>query len=152
MSPNIKVLYGVRYDLFDIRRRARSAEPVLAGLHDRQKQFWPARRVSWSLDQQARTVVRASVGLMYEPPLLDFYDNAILSNGDPKSYNIGPLLPTASGAPAFPASLASPPPGFVLPKQSINAVDPEFRTQSAWLSNVQVERALNDRLRSRSDT
>jgi len=83
---------------------------------------------------------------MYEPPLLDFYDNAILSNGDPKSYNIGPLLPSAAGAPAFPASLASPPPGFVLPRQSINAVDPEFRTQSAWLSNAQVERALNDQI------
>ena len=70
--------------------------------------------MSWSVDEQARTVVRASVGLMYEPPLLDFYDNAILNNGDPKSYNVGPLLPTAAGAPAFPASLASPPPGFVL--------------------------------------
>ena len=34
----------------------------------------------------------------------------------------------------------------MLPKQSINAVDPEFRTQSAWLSNVQVERALNDQI------
>lgn len=80
---------------------------------------------------------------MYEPPLLDFYDNAILVNGDPKSFNVGPLLPTATGAPAFPTSLASPPPGFVLPKQSINAVDPDFATQSAWLSNVQVERALS---------
>jgi hypothetical protein len=105
--------------------------------------FAPRAGVSWSVDQSARTVVRASVGLMYEPPLLDFYDNAILVNGDPKSFNVGPLLPAATGAPAFPQSLASPPPGFVLPKQSINAVDPEFSTQSAWLSNVQVERALN---------
>ena len=75
----------------------------------------------------ARTVVRASIGLMYEPPLLDFYDNAILNNGDPTSYNVGPVLPTAAGAPAFPASLATPPPGFVLPQQSINAVDPELQ-------------------------
>ena len=108
--------------------------------------FGPRAGVSWSLDQQARTVLRASVGLMYEPPLLDFYDNAILSNGDPKSYNVGPLLPNAAGAPAFPTNLASAPPGFVLPRQSINAVDPDFRTQSAWLSNVQVERAINDEI------
>ena len=80
---------------------------------------------------------------MYEPPLLDFYDNAILNNGDPKSYNVGPVLPTAAGAPAFPGNLSTPPPGFVLPKQSINAVDQNFETQSAWLSNVQLERALN---------
>jgi hypothetical protein len=82
---------------------------------------------------------------MYEPPLLDFYDNAILNNGDPKSYNVS-VLPGAAGAPAFPASLASAPPGFVLPKQSINAVDPNFRTQYAWLSNLQLERALNNDL------
>src|SRR4051812_15799675 len=146
-SPNIKVLYGVRYDLFDIpQARPFGPNPYSQDFTIDKNNFGPRAGVSWSLDQQARTVVRASVGLMYEPPLLDFYDNAILSNGDPKSYNIGPLLPTEIGAPAFPASLASPPPGFVLPKQSINAVDPEFRTQSAWLSNVQVERALNDQI------
>jgi hypothetical protein len=98
------------------------------------------------VDSAARTVVRASVGLMYEPPLLDFYDNAILNNGDPESYNVGPVLGTQAGAPAFPTSLATPPPGFVLPKQSINAVDQNFETQSAWLSNIQVERALNNDL------
>ena len=48
------------------------------------------------VDAAATTVVRASVGLMYEPPLLDFYDNAILNNGDPKSYNAGPLLPAST--------------------------------------------------------
>jgi hypothetical protein len=83
---------------------------------------------------------------MYEPPLLDFYDNAILNNGDPKSYNVGPVLGSQAGAPAFPESLATPPPGFVLPKQSINAVDQNFETQSAWLSNIQVERALDNDL------
>ena len=100
------------------RRRGRSRpNPLLAGLHDRQEQLRAARRaVSWAVDEQARTVVRASTGLMYEPPLLDFYDNAILSNGDPKSFNVGPLAPTAAGAPAFPASLANLPPGFVLPQ------------------------------------
>jgi hypothetical protein len=49
----------------------------------------------------------------------------------------------AVGSPAFPTSLTALPPGFVLPKQSITAVDTDFRTQSAWLSNVQLERALN---------
>jgi hypothetical protein len=34
----------------------------------------------------------------------------------------------------------------VLPRQSITAVDTDFRSQSAWLSNVQVERALRDDL------
>jgi hypothetical protein len=143
ISPRVKLLAGVRYDLFDVpASRPFAPNPYSQDFRIDKSNFGPRAGVSWSVDQAARTVVRASVGLMYEPPLLDFYDNAILSNGDPKSFNIGPLLPTAAGAPAFPASLASPPPGFVLPKQSINAVDPEFATQSAWLSNVQVERAL----------
>ncbi|MDQ3349970.1 MAG: hypothetical protein M3545_18645, partial [Acidobacteriota bacterium] len=34
----------------------------------------------------------------------------------------------------------------MLPRQSINAVDPDFETQSAWLSNIQLERALNNDL------
>jgi carboxypeptidase family protein/TonB-dependent receptor-like protein len=147
ISSRLKLLYGLRYDLFNVpQARPFGPNPYSQDFTIDKNNFGPRAGISWSLDQQARTVVRASIGLMYEPPLLDFYDNAILSNGDPKSYNIGPLLPSAAGAPAFPASLASPPPGFVLPRQSINAVDPEFRTQSAWLSNAQVERALNDQI------
>jgi hypothetical protein len=143
LSSRVKLLFGVRYDLFDVpAARAFGPNPYSQDFKIDKNNVAPRAGVSWSVDQQARTVVRASVGLMYEPPLLDFYDNAILSNGDPKSYNIGPLTPSQPGAPAFPASLASTPPGFVLPRQSINAIDPDFATQSAWLSNVQVERAL----------
>ena len=147
LSPRVKLLYGLRYDMFDVpAARPFGLNPYSQDFTIDKNNFAPRVGVSWSVDQQARTVVRASTGLMYEPPLLDFYDNSILSNGDPKSYDVGPVLPTAAGAPAFPASLASPPPGFVLPKQSINAVDPSFKTQSAWLSNVQVERALGNDL------
>ena len=103
--------------------------------------FGPRAGFSWSLDQSARTVLRASVGLMYEPPLLDFYDNAILSNGDPASFSVT-VAGTAPGAPAFPTSLAGVPSTFVLQRQNVMAVDPDFKTQSAWLSNVQVEHAI----------
>ena len=147
ISSRVKLLYGLRYDVFDVpAARPFAANPYSQGFTIDKNNFGPRAGLSWAADQSARTVVRASVGLMYEPPLLDFYDNAILNNGDPKSYNVGPVLGTAVGAPAFPASLASPPPGFVLPKQSINGVDANFKTQSAWLSNVQVERALRDDL------
>ena len=143
VSSRVKLLFGVRYDLFDVPAvRPFGPNPYSRDFKIDKNNIGPRAGLSWSVDQQARTVVRASVGLMYEPPLLDFYDHAILGNGDPKSYNVGPLSPAAAGAPAFPASLASAPSGFVLPKQSINAVDPDFKTQSAWLSNVQIERAL----------
>ena len=145
------MLYGLRYDLFNVpAARQFGPNPYSKNFAIDKNNFGPRAGVSWSVDSSAHTVVRASMGLMYEPPLLDFYDNAILNNGDPKSYNVGPVLPTAAGAPAFPGNLPTPPPGFVLPKQSINAVDQNFETQSAWLSNVQLERALNsDRRRHR---
>ena len=50
------------------------------------------------------------------------------------------LSGTSGGAPAFPASLANAPAGFVLPRQSITAVDPAFRTQSA-LADERAARA-----------
>ena len=147
IAPRVKLLYGLRYDVFDVpAARQFAANPYAQSFTIDKNNIGPRAGLAWAIDQRARTVLRASVGLMYEPPLLDFYDNAILNNGDPKSYNVGPVLPTAAGAPAFPASLATPPPGFVLPKQSISAVDADFETQSAWLSNVQLERALSNDL------
>src|SRR4051812_12312049 len=143
IASRLKLLYGVRYDLLDVpAARQFEPNPYSKNFAIDKNNFGPRAGLSWAVDNSSRTVVRASVGLMYEPPLLDFYDNAILNNGDPNSYNVGPVLPTAAGAPAFPGNLSTPPPGFVLPKQSINAVDQNFETQSAWLSNVQLERAL----------
>lgn len=143
VAPNVKLLYGLRYDVFDVP----SAKPFAANPYSNnftidKNNVGPRMGLAWSIDGSGRTVLRASVGKMFEPPLLDFYDNAILSNGDPIRYNVS-IAGSSAGAPAFPTSLAAPPTGFTLPRQSITAVDPDFRTQSAWLSNVQLERALN---------
>ena len=146
VAPQVKVLYGLRYDLFDVpSARPFAANPYSQDFTIDKNNIAPRVGLSWSVDQAARTVVRASVGLMYEPPLLDFYDNAILSNGDPASFTAS-VTGADAGAPPFPTSLANVPATFVLPRQSIVAVDPEFETQSAWLSNVQLERALGDNL------
>jgi hypothetical protein len=142
VAERLKVLYGIRYDVFDVpSARTFAANPYSTNFKVDKNNWGPRVGLSWSLDNRAHTVLRASAGLMYEPPLLDFYDNAILNNGDPRSYTVQ-LAGTSAGAPAFPASLANTPAGFVLPRQSINAVDPDFETQSAWLTNVQLERAL----------
>lgn len=144
LTSRMKLLFGVRYDLFvPPATRPYAPNPYSQKFTVDKNNFGPRAGFSWSLDQSARTVLRASTGLMYEPPLIDFYDNAILNNGDPRAYTVS-VSGTSAGAPAFPTSLASPPPGFTLPRQSINAVDPAFKTQSAWLTNVQVERALSN--------
>jgi outer membrane receptor protein involved in Fe transport len=142
LNPRVKLLFGVRYDLFNVP----SARPFAANRFSQdftvdKNNFAPRAGVSWSLDDRAMTVLRASTGLMYEPPLIDFYDNAILSNGDPRAYTVT-ARSTDAGAPPFPTSLANVPPTFALPKQSVTAIDPAFATQSAWLTNIQVERAL----------
>jgi len=78
---------------------------------------------------------------MFEPPLINFYDDAILKNGDPAFRYNASISGTTPGAPPFPSSLANAAaPGR--PSSTINAVDPQFRTQEAWLSNIQLERAL----------
>jgi hypothetical protein len=151
LASRIKLLYGVRYDLFDIpQSKPFAANPYSNNFAVDKNNIGPRAGLSWSLDSTARTVLRASTGKMFEPPLIDFYDNSILANGDPLRFNANaqgcgtPAVCTpAVGSPAFPTSLTALPPGFVLPKQSITAVDTDFRTQSAWLSNVQLERALN---------
>jgi hypothetical protein len=142
LNPRMKLLYGIRYDVFDVpSARAFAPNPYSQDFTIDKNNLAPRIGFSWSLDDRAMTVLRASMGLMYEPPLIDFYDNAILANGDPRAYTVT-VAGTAAGAPAFPTSLAAVPPTFVLPRQSITAVDPDFATQYAWLTNVQVERAL----------
>jgi len=144
LSPQLKLLYGIRYDLFDVpSARPFDANPYSQNFAIDKNNWGPRAGLSWSVDSAARTVVRASTGLMYEPPLLDFYDGAILNNGDPATFTVS-VSGTSAGAPAFPQSLANVPASFVLPRQSITVVDPDFKTQKAWLSNLQVERALNN--------
>ena len=146
LSPRIKLLYGLRYDLFDVPQARPYAQNIYSNNFTIDKNNWgPRAGVSWSLDETGHTVLRASAGRMFEPPLIDFYDNSILNNGDPLRYNVS-VAGSAAGAPAFPTSLASVPAGFALPRQSITAVDPAFQTQEAWLSNVQLERALGQNM------
>ena len=138
----MKLLFGLRYDVFDVpSSRPFAANPFSNDFTIDKNNLAPRAGLSWSLDNQGRTVLRASTGLMFEPPLLDFYDNAIMNNGDPISYT-ATVAGTDPGAPGFPGSLASTPPGFALPRQNVTAVSPDFRTQSAWLTNVQIERAV----------
>jgi hypothetical protein len=140
LSPNLKLLYGVRYDLYQYPEgRADSPLDSSKSFNSDKNNFGPRVGIAWTMDD--RSVVRASTGLMYDQPLLIAYENAIQYNGSPLSYSVS-LGPTAVGAPAFPANLSSPPPGFVLPVQSIATVDPEFQTARTWQTNLQYERAL----------
>ena len=142
ITDRFKLLFGVRYDLFSIpNSRPFAANPLSSSFKVDHNNFAPRAGFSWTLDKQAKTVLRASSGIMYEPPLLNFYEDAILRNGDPKSFTTT-LSPTSAGAPAYPGTLANLPPGFALPVQSTVAMAADFSSQYTILTNVQLERAL----------
>jgi len=140
-SERVKLLYGLRYDLFKVPAGDPSA-PYEATHSFRvdKNNLAPRVGVTWSLDQSAKTVLRASTGMMYEPPLGAFYESALQNNGAQKLLTAR-LSPASVGAPAFPNELDSLPPG-VVPSSSIAAVDPDFNVQYTWLTNIQLEREL----------
>jgi hypothetical protein len=142
VSANFKLLYGLRYDVFNVPDADGSA-PFAASQSFRTDKNNLAPRVgfAWSLDDASRTVVRASTGVMYETPLGAFYEDALLENGSPRLLAAN-VTPSQAGAPAFPGVLSGLPAGVTLPTPSIRTVNPDFDSQWALLTNVQLERAL----------
>jgi len=141
ITPSFKLLYGVRYDLFQVPDADPSAPfPASRAFRVDKNNVAPRVGFAWSLDPESRTVFRASTGVMYEPPLGMFYQDALQQNGNPKLLTAN-VTPTQAGAPAFPGTLSSLPPG-VTPSRSIRTVRPDFDSQYAWLTNVQLERAV----------
>ena len=148
IAPRIKLLYGLRYDLFDVPAdEARTALNIYNGDDFAiDKNNWgPRAGVAWSLDDSGRTVVRASIGRMFEPPLIDFYDNAILNNGDPAS-----ATTRRQRSPRWARRRSRPvwhlPPRRRCRGRASTLWTRQFKTQEAWLSNVQVERALGQNM------
>ena len=142
VRPNVKVLYGVRYDLYDYP----DADPSSPFEYDQnyvidKNNFGPRLGVAWTIGDDGRTVMRASTGLMYDQPLLGAYENAIQQNGQPDRVTVG-LSPTAAGAPAYPNSLSDLPPGYKLPAQTIFTVSPDFTVARTFQTNLQLERGL----------
>ena len=100
LSPKVKLLYGVRYDLY--KYPAGIADAPLAQTHafnTDKNNFGPRLGVAWSIDPQ--TVLRASTGIMYDQPILGGYEQALQLSGSPRS-PVYSFNGTSAGAPAFP--------------------------------------------------
>jgi Carboxypeptidase regulatory-like domain/TonB dependent receptor len=136
IAPTVKILYGVRYDLYHYPTGIADAPLAQSRAFNLDKNnFGPRVGVAWSVD--AQTVVRASTGIMYDQPILGGYEQALQLSGSPRS-PIYTFSGTSAGAPAFPASAGS----GVLSQQSPWAIDPAFEVAHTWQNNVQVERAF----------
>jgi hypothetical protein len=138
VTPSIKVLFGVRYDVFKLPSGDGSAPYVPSRSFTVDKNNWsPRAGFSWTLNP--KTVLRASSGLMFDQPLLAAYENAGQLNGVRSV--LASLSPTSTGAPDFPNALSGAA-SVSVPAQSISAVDPGFQVMRTWQNNIQIDRAL----------
>ncbi len=143
VTPRLKFNYGLRYDLYDVPQAFdNSPLDFSKNFNVDKNNFAPRVGVVYGLREgEHATVVRASAGLYFEPPLLDLYLRGLQNNGSPIFLNYT-FAPTATGAPAFPATLGALPAGVTPPRQSIDAVAPDYQNLSAFHTNVQIEQAL----------
>lgn len=142
VTPNLKFIYGVRYDFYNYPEGDPTAPFAFSQQYnDDGNNFGPRFGLAYTFGADRRQVIRASSGIMYDQMLLGAYETAIQQNGNPQRINVT-LQGTAANAPAFPGTLGNLPPGFTLPRQSITTVDPDFQVARTWQNNVQYERAF----------
>ncbi len=142
VTPNLKLIYGLRYDFYNYPEGDPSAPFLFSQDYaDDGNNFGPRFGLAYAFGADKRQVIRASSGIMYDQMLLGAYETAIQQNGNPARVNVT-VQGTAANAPAFPSTLGNLPPGFTLPRQSINTVDPDFQVARTWQNNVQYERGF----------
>jgi hypothetical protein len=139
LAADVKLLYGIRYDVYDVPDGLADA-PLASSREFRvDKNNWAPRvGLAWTLGGDRRTVVRANTGMMYDQVLLAMYEQSLLNDGTNRraAASFTPLTP---GAPAFPTVLST---GTGGQPNTVTTVSPDFSVARMWQSNVQVERQL----------
>jgi carboxypeptidase family protein/TonB-dependent receptor-like protein len=136
IAPALKLLYGIRYDLYEYPDGL--AEAPLAetrAFHVDRNNFGPRVGAAWMVG--AQTVLRASTGIMYDQPILGPYEHALQLSGSPRA-PVYTFSGTSAGAPEFPNGVTT----GTISLQSPWSVDPEFIVARTWQSNAQLEQAL----------
>src|SRR3989454_12842323 len=136
IAPTVKILYGVRYDLY--RYPEGIADAPLAQTHNftvDQNNFGPRVGVAWSFD--ANTVVRASTGIMYDQPILGGYEQALQLSGSPRA-PVYSFNGTSAGAPAFPNGATT----GALSQQSPWAISQDLQVANPVRASGQRDSAL----------
>jgi len=139
VRPNLLLIFGVRYD----RYQGPSADPNAPFIYSRNfrtpgKDFAPRFGLAWSVTP--KTVVRASIGMFYEPVPTNLWYNTFINSGNPLAYSAS--IPANSPlAPAFPNVIALSP-GLVPPSADITTITPNFRNAYTINTSIQVTQAL----------
>jgi hypothetical protein len=145
IAPTVKLLYGIRYDLYKYPEGLPDAPLALSRTFNTDKNnVGPRLGVAWAIDPQ--TVLRASTGVMYDQPLLGGYEQALALSAAPSraiQYNFsGTAAATgaSAGAPAFPSAPTTT--GTAVIPATLYTVDPSFVVAHTWQVNAQIERSF----------
>ena len=142
VTPSLKVLYGVRYDVYGVPDGDPGAPIVSSREFPVSKNnFGPRVGAVWTLGDSGNSVFRANTGLMYDQTLNAIYEQALQQDGTAARAS-ATFTPTQVGAPAFPTILSA---GTGVASNTAWTVDPDFKVARSWQNNVQYEYALNDR-------
>lgn len=136
IAPTVKVLYGVRYDLYKYPDGLADAPLAQTREFNVDRNNWgPRVGVAWAISPQM--ALRASTGVMYDQPILGGYEQALQLSGSPRApaYTFSG---TSAGAPAFPGRAST----GTLSAQSPWAVNEDFVVARTWQANAQLERAF----------
>ncbi|HTK26315.1 MAG TPA: TonB-dependent receptor, partial [Pyrinomonadaceae bacterium] len=155
VTRNLKFNYGIRYDLYDIPK-ADATSPFAASQKFKvdKNNFAPRLGLVYGLrDGNRPTVIRASAGIYYDTVYIDLYQRALLNNGNLRIRNFsfagtnGGTQAATAGAPEFPGTFGSAPPGSPGPgPQSIETIAPDFEDMYAMHYNAQIEQAITQDL------
>ena len=140
LAPALKLLYGLRYDVYAPPAGVAGAPVTSSQTFPRDKNnVQPRVGVVYTLGSDLRTVIRANSGLMYDQPINAMYEQAIINDGTAFRAS-ATFQPTQAGAPAFPNVLSG---GAGSASNTAWTVDPTFRIARMWQNNVQIERELS---------
>ncbi len=141
VSSTLKLLYGVRYDLYKYPAGI-DGSPYSASFKIDKNNFGPRGGFAWTIDKSQKSVLRGSTGIMYDQPLLAIIENAYTSSGlASRTVNVS-LNPTSPNAPAFPNTLSTIPVGTVLVSSTIQGMAADFQTAKTWQNTLTLDRDL----------
>src|SRR5206468_11040593 len=140
LRPDIKLLYGLRYDAYTPPDGVANAPVPTTQRFPRDKNnVQPRVGLVYAIGEDRLTVLRANSGLMYDQPINAMYEQAIVNDGTAFRASAS-FTPTQVGAPAFPNVLSG---GVGSASNTAWTVDPAFQIARMWQNNVQVERGFS---------
>jgi hypothetical protein len=139
ITSNLKMLYGVRHDLY-LYDKGITGSPYSETFNRDYNNLAPRWGIAWTLND--RNVIRASSGLNYDQPLLAIIERAYTNSGLAARTTSFNLTPTSPFAPDYPNDLSDIPPTVSQVGSTVEAMAPDFVTARTWQNNVTWERQL----------